>query len=392
MMNHLIRTPKQLSKVTNRLLLGLCISDALFTFFVAFMTTWMVPRDLHNAWGEEIDVVMNVGNIHTCTMQGFLDHLGSKMSWVYNAELAVAYLIAIRYRKGERYLVKFEPLLHATAITFGLTTAIIPLPYDAYNFSRGAYCWLAPSPTGCTLVKPGDGGQTCQRGRNFETLRTWLGRIPLCVTQIIVLFSMVGLFFTVYCLERKGDRYCSTSRRRKTKTVALKSALYAAAFEVTWIWYIVAVVVSYFSDGYGDNIEKNGFPTDSRGWTMYILHMIFFPSYGFWSAIVYFILPFLKVRKDRPELGLFDQIKKTVLPPAKIDNKTKWNKRLPCFRMSYRKKNHVENEGILEPEFVTNDLADEGITPSIVPFERTYYEDEDNFAHDEESDEEENNM
>src|SRR6056300_1234721 len=73
LINHLIRSLNQLSKVTNRLLLGLSSTDMLYTFIMPFLSSWMVPRDLVDAYGNPINVYMNTGNVHTCTMQGTID-------------------------------------------------------------------------------------------------------------------------------------------------------------------------------------------------------------------------------------------------------------------------------------------------------------------------------
>ena len=152
LLNHLIHTPKQLSKVNNCQLLCLSITDTLHVFNTFFLTTWMVPLDLVDAYEREIiNVFMNTGNIQTCTMQGFNDQLFSKTSWIYNTELALAYLVAIRYQKGKSYIVKLEPLFHVLPLTFGLLAAITPLPYESYNFAGGVFCWIVASPTGCKL-------------------------------------------------------------------------------------------------------------------------------------------------------------------------------------------------------------------------------------------------
>ena len=70
LVNHLDRTPGQLSKVTNRLPLGSSLSDVLYTFVMPFLSSWMVPRNLVDAYGEPVNVFMNTGNVRTCTMQG----------------------------------------------------------------------------------------------------------------------------------------------------------------------------------------------------------------------------------------------------------------------------------------------------------------------------------
>lgn len=54
----------------------------LSAFFVLFLSTWMVP--------QEYNVPMSIGNVRTCTMQGFLGNLFFLLSSGSNSSLAVA--------------------------------------------------------------------------------------------------------------------------------------------------------------------------------------------------------------------------------------------------------------------------------------------------------------
>lgn len=394
--NHICRTPGQLSKVTNRLLLGLSCADVIYTFVLPCMTSWMVPPDLRDSCGQDVYVYMNTGNMHTCTMQGFLDQFSSKCSWTYNAVLAFSYFVAVRFRSGEKMLVRYEKLLHGVPIVLGLLAAIIPLPYQAYNHAGGAWCWLAVSPQGCdkknkTCVGCEDQGrEPCERGENYDVLRLWLAFIPLFATQIVVLFSMLGLFLTVFSIHNKTARYgapaaadCSAARRKATrrnlawkrsKKVALKCVLYVLAFEVTWFFNIVGVI-RFIIDPTNDHEIKG--PT-AGGWitTQYMLNLAFLSSYGIWSSIAYFLLPFLKVRKEQPEWSFLKKVKRTVLPPSRIG--CPMGVKAPRLRIPWlgdRMSDGSEGEG--------------GSTSNVaVGPQKTYFEEEDDFGHvdDEDSD------
>lgn len=357
------------------------------------MSSWLVPRDLFDAYGEEVIVYMNTGNMHTCTMQGFLDQFASKCSWTYNALLAFSYYVAVRFRKGEKTLVRFEWILHAIPIVSGLVAAIIPLPYTAYNHAGGAFCWLAVSPQGCG-GEPKDGIEAapCERGMNFGALRLWLSYIPIFVTQAVVLLSMLGVFCTVYKIEKKTDQYAITPvspssaagrrnarrnrTRKRTKKVALKCALYVLAFEITWFFNVWGVI-QFLADPNNDH-ETEG--PNAGGWVTvkYMLNIAFLSSYGIWSSIAYFILPFLKVRKEHPEWSVLVRLRRTVLPPATDANG--WmcckNKRIRRFSF-FGGTTHAGSEGV-----------GMGISTSRVLIEpgKTFFEEEDNFGHDDDDD------
>lgn len=342
LINHLVHTPGQLSKVSNRLLLGLSVSDMLYTFIMPFLSSWMVPSDLFDAYGNEVNVFQNTGSVRTCTMQGTIDQFAAKTSWMYNAELAFAYLVAVRFRRGERMLDRFEPLLHAVPVILGLLAAVIPLPYEAYNHAGGAFCWIAPSPGKCESVEKGDGGQACQRGKNYVNLRIWLSFIPCFVTQLIVLLSMLGVIWTVFRIERKSDRYVnstgptnslSQASRKYTKKVALKCVLYVLAFEITWFFNLWGAV-EFWANNENDHETAGPLALDEGGWpaVKYLLNLALLPTYGIWSSIAYFILPFLKARKEHPEWGILTRVRKTVFPPSRTRERAGWRFREPVGR------------------------------------------------------------
>lgn len=332
---------------------------------------------------------MFIQNIQT------IDQFASKTSWMYNAELALAYLIAVRFQKGEQTLIKFEPLLHATPILLGLLAAIIPLPYQAYNHAGGAFCWLAPSPGGCDKVVPGDGGQTCTSGTNYVILRIWLSFVPCFVTQAIVLITMICLLLTVFRIERRGGRYnASANSRRNTKRVALKCALYVLAFEITWFFNLWGVV-EFWSNPANDH-EVNG-PESMGGWTTvkYMLNLALLPTYGIWSSIAYFILPFLKMRKEHPEWGFFEKLRKTVLPPPRGDyGASGWCclRIMPfCCGMNKAQQGESRHTSTLDGGGIFSNVVSssgDGEAPEtasmnhvVTGVERTYFEDEDDYGH-----------
>mmetsp|Transcript_1939 Transcript_1939/g.5129 ORF Transcript_1939/g.5129 Transcript_1939/m.5129 type:complete len:581 (-) Transcript_1939:7-1749(-) len=329
LINHLVRSPRKLKKVTNRLLLCLALSDMLYTFIMPFLSSWMVPKDMTDADGKKVDVFGAAGNTATCAMQGTIDQFSSKTSWVYNAELAFAYFVSIRFRRGERALERFEPLLHLIPNALGLIVAVIPLHYQAYNFAGGGFCWIALSPEGCL--------EECERGgnaRHIKLLRIWLSYIPAFVTQGIVLLSMVAMCWTVFITERKGDAYGSRTRNLTlSRKVALKCSLYVLAFEITWIFNLSRVVTDLIHDG---NHETSG----PEGELTYLLNILFLPTYGIWSAIAYFSLPFLAVRNAHPEWGLCQQLSNTILPSAgrtaqSASDQTSNTRIKPTAQMSY---------------------------------------------------------
>lgn len=302
LVRHLVLS-RQLNKVANRVFLGVTCSDMLYTFAAPFLSTWMVPRNVVDANGATVDIYGNVGTPLTCSLQGFFDQLASKSSWFYNAELAVVYLILMRFRTGEKRLVQYEYILHAIPISLGLTAAILPLPYQNYNATGGWLCWIAESPLGCS----DNANVDCDRGDHWPMLRLWTAYIPLFVTQSMVAICMFLVYCTVYARERVGTRYAASTHRNQARRVALRCTLYVLAFEMTWFFALYVAVRDFVIAG-TDSEKELAADEDP----FLYLSLILLPTYGIWSSIAYFALPFIKNRKDHSDWSLCKVLQYTV--------------------------------------------------------------------------------
>jgi hypothetical protein len=146
----------------------------------------------------------------------------------------------------------------------------------------------------------------------------WLANVPLLlVTQLIVLVAMIQHFFTVYRKERRGNWYTGSSLKN-SKKVSLKCALYVLAVEITWFFNIWGTIEFWLHNEDGQN-DPELTPWENEDWNFrYIANLALMGTSGVWSSIAYFVMPFMDVRKDHPEWGLFTQLKKTVLPTPKV--------------------------------------------------------------------------
>ncbi len=75
-----------------------------------------------------------LGNVQTCEAQGFFVLFGDHTMFAYNAVLCQYYACAIAFKMREDVIAKrVEPLLHITALAFGLGYAVPPLFMEMYN-------------------------------------------------------------------------------------------------------------------------------------------------------------------------------------------------------------------------------------------------------------------
>jgi hypothetical protein len=101
-------------------------------------------------------------------------------------------------------------------------------------------------------------------------------------------------------------------------------------------------------------------------------------TYGVWSSIAYFVMPFMDVRKDHPEWGLFTQLKKTVLPTPKVGDAAMSNVKCPRCRVACWRK-HNGSEDTMDPLLVADGVPE--ATTTVIPFGKSYFDDEPVFSH-----------
>jgi hypothetical protein len=180
----------------HRLLAGMSVCDILSSS-AWFLTSWPVPEEMPFA-------VWNVGTSETCSAQGFFVQL-SIGTVIYNACLALYYLLVVRYGWNNEYIAKrVEPWMHFAAVGFALSTSVAGLALDLFN-PIGYSCSISAYPRFCTQSYENKGPTNCIRGDNarFYLAAFWLG--PACCVVVWLAVSM----FLVYCKIRSTERRSS---------------------------------------------------------------------------------------------------------------------------------------------------------------------------------------
>lgn len=159
--------------------------------------------------------------------------------------------------------------MHAFALIFGFSTATIAVVLGLIEDADWD-CWISPE----------------------ENVYQWAFFFaPLWICIIFVTIIM----YTIFLHVRKEER-CSfmsningrSIRLRKTKAVAKQAILYVGAFFVTWLFPTVARLIKLISG------------EDPPIWLV-ALSGAFIPIQGFFNALVYFRLIFIKCQRENPE-------------------------------------------------------------------------------------------
>jgi hypothetical protein len=208
----------------HRLLAGMSVCDILSSS-AWFLTSWPVPEDAPIG-------IWNVGNQQTCTAQGFFTQLGIG-TVIYNACLAIYYLLVIRYGWKNEYIAKrVEPWMHFLAISFALSTGVVCLALDLFN-PIGNRCFIAAYPPLCTQSYENKGPTNCIRGDNERIYRIAFWIAPACCVIVFLAVSMFLVYWKIRTIEA-GSSHFRSQPRRMQKRFALQAFLYVGAMFITW--------------------------------------------------------------------------------------------------------------------------------------------------------------
>lgn len=262
-------------KATLRALMGMSVIDVLASSGW-FLSTWAAPVGSSNA-------AFAAGTTASCTYQGFLLQvaIGAPM---YNATLALHYLLIIRYGWHEQDLRRIEPYLHAFVLIFAFGTGIALIPLGIYNHI-GAVCWTMGLPQGCenSNHKPSD--VLCERGNYAWIYGLTLFYIPLLICIFFSTVAMIMIYHKFRQTEKRMLRYSGGQARPRDQSfvnsdkIAIQALLYTFAFFLTWLPSVAWSLTWWFG--------KNVFWLD-------MLAYICEPFQGFFNFIVFL--------RPRPEL------------------------------------------------------------------------------------------
>jgi hypothetical protein len=211
----------------HRLLCGMSVCDILSSSAL-FLGSWPVPEDTILGFLT----VWNVGNTQTCSAQGFFVQFGVG-TVLYNACLALYYLLVVRYGLNNEYIAKrVEPWMHFVAVGFALSVGVAGLTLDLFNQTVHS-CAISAYPRFCAQSYENKGPTTCIRGDNarFYQVAFWVG--PVCCVVIWLAVSMFLIYWKIRTIER-GSSHSQSQPGRMQRRFALQAFLYVGAMILSW--------------------------------------------------------------------------------------------------------------------------------------------------------------
>ena len=189
-----------LSSTFHRILLGICLSDMLFSMAGAHFN-YLAPIDSgYMVWNAH-------GSVRTCDATGFLAALGFFGSLLYTSSLNLHCLAVVTFNKSDDYIRnKIEPWLLAVPVTISVAFSTIFLFGENYNDDNTGVCWVvyggAPHCDGYGVGQTRDGFEIpCGRGNNTK----WLV-LPVAIASFVLVGGLIPVTLAmIYATVRKQE-------------------------------------------------------------------------------------------------------------------------------------------------------------------------------------------
>ena len=217
-------SPTKLSSIYHRIMFGMSIAT-LATEGASALTTLPMPSpgdywtDINNFQGTRM------GNIQTCTAQGFFIAFGMFSLCGYNLGLCLYYLCAIGFRMTTDNMKKYvEPLIHTNGFLVPLAMFLPGTLNGDYNTSFDLpTCQLVPRPWFCDSDEVNLNNVPCDRwGKHqikVDTTSYLSFPTNLFTTSISVCFFLLSLVCCrVYHAERQMKLYMKSNKNKNNQS------------------------------------------------------------------------------------------------------------------------------------------------------------------------------
>mmetsp|Transcript_8516 Transcript_8516/g.13125 ORF Transcript_8516/g.13125 Transcript_8516/m.13125 type:complete len:443 (-) Transcript_8516:142-1470(-) len=329
------RSKKGFSSIAHRLLLGICISDIIYSLPYVLFNVHAPRENEYVSWNAK-------GNLTTMVLGYVINVFGMNCAWGYLASLNVHYYMLIRCEKNQSIQIKAEAYLHLIPIILSTIITAIFLFTKSINDLGGA-SWYGKNDIlpHCQTEKDNNqeefyiDGFDIPCGRGIYNL--WyllLANLILCF--LVILISLGLIYRKLKSQETRNASYglgslrrsvinslrstadssnerkaCRGSLKSQSKAVAERAVLYTLAFSLAWI---PLIITAFFMAFFGLDLSLSAFQV-----ILYV-HSVLNPLQGFYNLCI-FMYPKVKaarnkrngktISRGRAILGEFESKKKS---------------------------------------------------------------------------------
>ena len=315
----IMRSTVKLGTTYHRLMFAICIGDIISSAATALNTLPMptTAGDVYSFMGTR-------GTTGTCEAQGFAVYVGGNLSFTSSMNLALFYLLTIRFQLKDCIMTKIvEPFLHFSSIFFMFFTPIWYLKQGLFNPVPFAnWCNIGDFPYGCKEDENVDcvrGGSNVGKGVDLHYSSNGDNVIAGVLVGVMVqVVSMLLIVHFVYKANKKSSRTSVEETNElsgsvtdeqpgridvDTRVIMKQACMYCAAFIATFCFSPVFQVKSQETE---------------RIW-LTIMGLLLKPSQGTFNVIIFIQHKIFNLRKCSSEnLSFREALYITIVTPSEV--------------------------------------------------------------------------
>ena len=198
---------------------GVAVFNAMLTLSFGFGTLPMpAPGDM---WTDINNIAgPRIGNVHTCTAQGFVFDLASRGLFGAVTFLCIYYLLSIVFEIPDKKIQKFEPATYLLCACMILWSTLPPLFNDEYNATYDfPICTSAAKPWFCN--EENNAGIDCVRGK-LAQISPFLNARTMSIIIIIWVTPLLLVIVFVYISDKMRSMSSKQSKEKTTNQYLLR--------------------------------------------------------------------------------------------------------------------------------------------------------------------------
>jgi len=247
----------------HRLIFGMAIHQIIYgmAYIVGIAA---IPGELSGYFG-------NFGTWGTCTVQGLLQYVCTRVAMIYYACFSIYSYVGVMCGFDRHQYLWCEKWIHAFAHAYPVIMGVYLLFTEGFNPGHG-FCQMASYPYSCELSED----VACERGADdygeIQIIMLWL--LPLIVFIVFPTAIMSVLYYKVrgFEMNEESGKVCVI----QSQTIAMQSGVYLSILYWTMFPFFISGGVRYYSEIDPDKL----FP--------YVLvAQINLSLFGLWSMLAY---------------------------------------------------------------------------------------------------------
>ena len=201
--------------------------------------------------GKDDNAIGNsIGTTTTCTIQGFLIHLGSMISISYYCCYSIYSYVGVTHNFQVTKIKWIEKYIHIGVHIYPISSAIYLMHKQALNSTGIGFCHIGSSPLGCSgwfesrqdEDDTGIDDDKCDRGpERLTIIRYTLWTLPLLLCLFCTTTTMILLYLKV---KQKQDQIYIHSNTVAYQSIIYLSALYATLLPLLVTHLVILIRVS----------------------------------------------------------------------------------------------------------------------------------------------------